>query len=77
MRYIQRDNNGNLIGHYANRQPYATEEVPDDHPDIVAWTNERSDAQKSAKAAHKSQEQQIADLQAQVKILMEKLAGNP
>lgn len=38
MRYIQRDKNGVVIGHFANEQPYAQECVPDDHADILAWT---------------------------------------
>lgn len=36
-RYIQRDKDGVVIGHYANAQPYAEEMVPEDHPDILAW----------------------------------------
>lgn len=37
-RFVQRDSDGKLIGHYANPQPgYAEEELPDDHPDILAW----------------------------------------
>lgn len=38
LRYIQRDADGKLIGHFANPQPYATEAVPEDHPDILAWS---------------------------------------
>ena len=37
MRYIQRDKDGKLIGHFACEQPYATEIVADDHPDIMEW----------------------------------------
>lgn len=37
MRYVQRDETGQLIGHFANEQPYAKELVADDHPDILAW----------------------------------------
>lgn len=36
-RWLQRDKNGEVIGHFANPQSYATEEVPPDHPDILAW----------------------------------------
>lgn len=36
-RYIQRDEAGNLIGHFANPQPYAQELADEDHPDILAW----------------------------------------
>lgn len=35
-RWIQRDAAGAMIGHFANEQPYAKEEAPDDHPDILA-----------------------------------------
>lgn len=42
MRYVQRDAEGKLIGHFANPQPgYAEEEVADDHPDILGWNAER------------------------------------
>lgn len=41
MRFLQRDESGKLVGHYANPQPYAQEAVADDHPDIVAWNTAR------------------------------------
>lgn len=44
MRYLQRDDDGRVIGHYANPQSFATEEVPDDHPDLVAWDAARKAA---------------------------------
>lgn len=47
-RYLQRDMDGNVIGHFANPQPYAQEEVPFDHPDILAW---KANIQKQAEAA--------------------------
>lgn len=36
-RYVQRDKDGNVVGHFANPQPYAQEQVAADHPDILAW----------------------------------------
>jgi hypothetical protein len=44
MRYVQRDKSGKLIGHYANPNPLATEEVEDGHPDIVEWEEWRAAA---------------------------------
>lgn len=44
-RYVQRDEDGNVIGHFANEQPYAKECVPPDHPDILAWEAKRATAQ--------------------------------
>ncbi len=44
MRYVQRDRDGNLVGHFANPQSYAAEEVADDHPDILAFAQRIADA---------------------------------
>lgn len=40
MRYVQRDGSGKVIGHFANKQSYAEEEVADDHADILARDEE-------------------------------------
>lgn len=40
-RYLQRDATGKVVAHFANAQPYATECVPDDHPDLLAWRAQR------------------------------------
>lgn len=37
MRYLQRNENGAVVAHFANPQSYATEGVPDDHPEILKW----------------------------------------
>jgi hypothetical protein len=45
MRFVQRDPASNkIIGHFANPQPYAQEELADDHPDILAYKAEREAA---------------------------------
>lgn len=37
MRYVQRDQDGNIIGDYANPQPgYAEEALEDDAPELLA-----------------------------------------
>lgn len=42
MRYVQRDKQGKVTGHFANPQEgYAEEALPDDHPDLVAFHVER------------------------------------
>lgn len=41
MRYVKRDNDGQVVAHFANEQPYATEVVEDDHPDIKAFLERR------------------------------------
>ncbi len=48
MRYIQRDDSGKVIGHFANPQPYAQELVEDDHPGIVAFNTACEAARKRA-----------------------------
>jgi hypothetical protein len=38
--YAERDDAGNITGVYANPQPgYAEEELPNDHPEVVAFIN--------------------------------------
>lgn len=38
--WVQRDENGKVIGLYALRQVgYAEEQLPEDHPDVVAFSN--------------------------------------
>jgi glutathione S-transferase len=62
MRFIQRDSDGKIVGHFANEQSYATEAVEDDHPEIVAWYDEREARRKAAI----SPEIRIAALEAEV-----------
>lgn len=42
MRYVQRDAEGRLIGHFAHPNAGAEEEVPDDHHEIVEWERARA-----------------------------------
>lgn len=48
MRYVQRDTNGKITGHFACQQSYALEELRDDHPEIVDFDTERRRASKEA-----------------------------
>jgi hypothetical protein len=41
MRYVKRDESGQVVAHFANEQPYATERIEDDHADIAAFTERR------------------------------------
>jgi hypothetical protein len=42
MRYVQRDESGKVVGHFANWQEgYAEEALSDDHVDLVAFRAER------------------------------------
>lgn len=46
MRYVQRDPaTGEVTGHFSHPHPYASEEVADDHPEILAWRAKRLAAQ--------------------------------
>lgn len=45
MRYIKRDAEGNVVGAFTGPQPFDTEEVPDDHPDYVAFIAPKDDAE--------------------------------
>lgn len=42
-RYLQRDpNTGEVLGHFSHPHDYAKEEVPEDHPAILAWQAKRA-----------------------------------
>lgn len=41
MRYVQRDNTGRITGTFSHRATYATEELEDDHPDVVEFQERR------------------------------------
>lgn len=68
-RYLQRDDNGKVIGHYANPQPYAQEQVPGDHPEILKWNERRKADRKRASPAM----QRIEQLEAKIEALSKKL----
>lgn len=42
VRYVQRDpNTGEITGHFSHAHPYASEELPEDHPDLQAYRARR------------------------------------
>lgn len=41
MRYIQRNEDGEVVAHFACEQTYAREAVAADHPDILAFKTKR------------------------------------
>jgi hypothetical protein len=47
--FLQRDEKGKIRGLYANIQDYAIEQVPDDHPEILAFLNRFDTAEEQAK----------------------------
>jgi hypothetical protein len=49
MRYVQRDNYGKVIAHFANEQSYAQELLNEDHPDLIAYRAERARQREEAK----------------------------
>ena len=60
IRFVQRNKDGKLVGHYANLQPgYAEEEVAGEHPDIVAWNAAREAAQEARRLAAAKRETDI------------------
>jgi len=79
-RYVQRDRDGTLIGHFANLQPgYAEEEVPDDHPDILAWQAARAafraaDHKSSSNERLRAVEARLSVLEANFEVLRSQLA---
>lgn len=48
MRFASRDADGNITGHYTCPQPFAQEELADDHPDIVAFEAAVADRRAAA-----------------------------
>lgn len=86
MRYLQRDQAGKVVGHFANLQTrrdgqvYADELVSDDHPDLVAWEAAREEARRLAREQSPSKtiprlEQLVAALAKQVADLEEQAKG--
>ena len=73
MRFVQRDKDGKLIGHFGLEQSYATEVVPDDHPDILAWDVDRKARELAAMAA--SPKMLIPALQERIARLEGRVAG--
>jgi polyhydroxyalkanoate synthesis regulator phasin len=70
MRYVQRDPNTKLVvGHFANPQSFAQEELPDDHPDIIAYAQRRLSESNvdPVKDRIDALEARIADLEARIK----------
>lgn len=80
VRYIQRNAEGVLIGHFASRQPgYAEELVPDDHPDVLAWNAareafRRADHNSASNERLRAAEKRIAVLEDNVEVLRTHLA---
>lgn len=72
MRFVQRDNDGKLTGHFACEQTFAREAVPDDHPDILAWEADRK-AQHEADRRDNSPMARITKLEAELERLRKKL----
>jgi hypothetical protein len=72
MRYVKRDENGLVVGHFANEQPYATELVADDHPDIEAF-KERRRAKQVPTAERFASTESVAALVARIEALENKL----
>lgn len=52
MRFVQRDEQGKVIAHFACPQGYAAEELRDDHPDIEAFRARRRASWKPPAALH-------------------------
>ena len=79
-RYVQRDRDGTLIGHFANPQPgYAEEEVLDDHPDILAWQAARAafrmaDHKSSSNERLRAAEARLSVLEANFEVLRAQLS---
>lgn len=71
MRYVQRDEEGKIVGHFAHEHDYALEAVPDDHPDILAWTAAREAASREPSRL----ERRVDKLEAEVAALRELVLG--
>jgi hypothetical protein len=72
MRYVKRDENGDVVGHFANWQPYATELLEDGHPDLLAYT-ERRRAKQVPTAERFASTESVAALVARIEALENKL----
>lgn len=81
VRYVQRDEDGKVCGHFSHPHPYAQEEVLEGHPEILAWDAER---RKLQTADYKSQstprlraaEGRIKVLEENVEVLRQRLLSD-
>ena len=71
IRFVKRHPvTGKVVGHYANPQSYAVEQLPLDHPDIIAFREEPiARAKAKREAAERSKDDRIADLEAKIRRL--------
>jgi hypothetical protein len=49
---VQRNAVGQVVGHFANEQTFATERLPDDHPDLADYRQRRQASIKPSAAVH-------------------------
>ncbi len=52
MRYVHRNERGQVVAHFANEQPFATEGLPDDHPDLADYRQRVKASIKPPAAVH-------------------------
>ena len=74
LRYIQRDpRTREITGHFANPQPgYAEEELPIDHPELVAFNERRREA-RLAVSPNKALERTLVEALERIAALERKL----
>ena len=63
MRYVQRDKEGKVIGHFSNIQEYAVEILDDEHPDILAFNARRKSNKSTLDDYLKTLEKRIIKLE--------------
>lgn len=68
MRYIQRKN-GKVVAHFANEQSYARELAPNNHPDILEFTENRKDKRPRVSQQLITLEDRIKELEEMIKKL--------
>ena len=74
-RFVHRRNDGHVLGHYANPQPYAMEEVEENHPDLVEF-RDRNPKTRREKLAKREAEGTIEDRIAKLEEIVGKLRRN-
>lgn len=78
IRYVQRDTSGKITGHLSHPHSYAQEALPEDHPDILAWNEERrrqtlADYSSTSDPRTRMDSQRIAALEMRAKVAEDQL----
>jgi hypothetical protein len=69
IRWIDRDKDGKICSHYANKQREGQEYLPEDHPELLAFAEAQKQAQDEVQAAQIAQAEWLKTAKAEMDAL--------